>query len=161
MPAVINVSSGNEAVLVLGDAAANANIAAPSNGLTVPQMQDITINNSTGIFRFKTLDNTAESAVTTPATNQISLNAVVDATSFFGSGASSIDTVVADGLFGASKAKTRVFFNVAFDGSDSGSKYFSGSGFISGLAPAVNMDSPVWITPVTIEVDGDFTEGTV
>jgi hypothetical protein len=156
---VINVSSGNEAVLVLGDAAANANVAAGStDGLVVPQMQDITINNSTGIFRFKTLDNTAESAVTTPATNQLSLNAVVDANSFFGTGAGSIDKLVDDGLFGASKAKTRVYFQVAFDGRDSGSKYLSGSGFISGLAPTVNMDSPVWITPVTIEVDGDFTE---
>ena len=157
--AVINVSSGSEAVLVLGDAAVNANVASgATTGLVVPQMQDITINNSTGIFRFKTLDNTAESAVTTPATNQISLNAVVDANSFFGTGAGSIDLLIDAGLFGASKAKTRVYFQVAFDGRDSGSKYFSGSGFISGLAPTVNMDSPVWITPVTIEVDGDFTE---
>ena len=159
---VINVSAGNEAVLVLADTAANANVATGAvTGLIVPQMQDITINNSTGIFRFKTLDNTAESAVTTPATNQISLNAVVDANSFFGTGGTSADKLLDDGLFGASKAKTRVFFQVAFDGRDSGSKIFTGSGFISGLAPTVNMDSPVWITPVTIEVDGDFTEGTV
>ena len=157
--AVINVSSGNEAVLVLADAAANANVAAgATTGLVVPQLQDITINNSTGIFRFKTLDNTAESAVTTPATNQISLNAVVDSAAFFGTGAGSVDKLIDDGLFGASKAKTRVFFQVAFDGRDTGSKTFTGSGFISGLAPTVNMDSPVWITPVTIEVDGDFTE---
>tara|TARA_R110000796_G_scaffold41788_1_gene103684 strand:+ start:3722 stop:4210 length:489 start_codon:yes stop_codon:yes gene_type:complete len=156
---VINVSAGNEAVLVLADTAANANVATGAvTGLIVPQMQDITINNSTGIFRFKTLDNTAESAVTTPATNQISLNAVVDANSFFGTGGTSADKLLDDGLFGASKAKTRVFFQVAFDGRDSGSKIFTGSGFISGLAPTVNMDSPVWITPVTIEVDGDFTE---
>ena len=156
---VINVSAGNEAVLVLADTAANANVATGAvTGLIVPQMQDITINNSTGIFRFKTLDNTAESAVTTPATNQISLNAVVDANSFFGTGGTSADKLLDDGLFGASKAKTRVFFQVAFDGRDSGSKIFTGSGFISGLAPTVNMGSPVWITPVTIEVDGDFTE---
>ena len=159
---VINVSSGNEAVLVLGDSAANANVAAGAiTGLIVPQMQDITINNSTGIFRFKTLDNTAESAVTTPATNQLSLNAVVDATAFFGTDGATDDLVLKDGLFGASKAKTRVYFQVAFDGRDSGSKIFTGSGFISGLAPTVNMDSPVWITPVTIEVDGDFTESAV
>ena len=160
---VINVSAGNEAVLVLADAVANANVATGAvTGLIVPQMQDITINNSTGIFRFKTLDNTAESAVTTPATNQISLNAVVDATSFFVAGNSpAADKLIEDGLFGASKAKTRVYFQVAFDGRDSGSKIFTGSGFISGLAPTVNMDSPVWITPVTIEVDGDFTESAV
>ena len=155
--AVINVSAGSEAVLHLSaTSAAEANVSA--NALVVPQMQDITVNNTVGVFRFKTLDNTAESAVTTPATNQISLNAVVDANAFFGTGAGSIDTVIDTGLFGCSKNKTKVFFEVAFDGRDSGSKYFKGSGFISGLAPTVNMDSPVWITPVTIEVDGDFTE---
>lgn len=158
--AIINVSAGNEAVLKLGDSAANANIAG-SDGLTVPSMQDITINNSTGVFRFKTLDNTAESAVTTPATNQITLNVVVDDAAFFGTGAGSIDTVVDEGLFGVSKNKTRVYFNAGFQGTDATSKFVSGSGFISGLAPTVNMDSPVWVTPVTIEVDGDYTEGVV
>jgi hypothetical protein len=160
--AVINVSAGSEAVIMLGDSAANANVAtAASDGLLLPQMQDITINNSTGVFRFKTLDNTAESAVTTPATNQITINAVVDSASFFGTGAGSIDTVVDTGILGVSTSKTRVFFQAAFDGRDAGSKYLSGSGFISGLAPTVNMDSPVWVTPITIEVDGDYTEGAI
>lgn len=157
--AIINVSAGSEAVLFLGDSAANANIAG-SDGLSVPSMQDITLNNSTGVFRFKTLDNTAESAVTTPATNQITLNVVVDEDAFFGAGGT-VDTVVSTGLFGCSKNKTRVYFNAGFQGTDSGSKYLSGSGFISGLAPTVNMDSPVWVTPVTIEVDGDFTDSSI
>ena len=157
--AVINVSAGSEAVLHLAAAEANAIVAA--NALVVPQMQDITINNSTGVFRFKTLDNTAESAVTTPATNQISLNVVVDKDSFFGTADGTSDTAVDSGLFGVSTDKPRVYFAVYFDGTDSGSKYLSGSGFISGLSPTVNMDSPVWITPVTIEVDGDFTEAEV
>lgn len=157
--AVINVSAGSEAVLHLAAAQANAIVAA--NALVVPQMQDITINNSTGVFRFKTLDNTAESAVTTPATNQISLNVVVDKNSFFGTADGASDTAVDIGLFGVSTNKTRVYFAAYFDGTDSGSKYLTGSGFISGLSPTVNMDSPVWITPVTIEVDGDFTEAEV
>ena len=157
--AIINVSAGSEAVLVLGDSAANANIAGTA-GLNVPRLQDITINNSTGVFRFKTLDNTAESAVTTPATNQLSLNVIVDDSAFFGDEANS-DVVVQTGLFGCSKNKTKVFFNVGFQGADSGSKFLSGSGFISGLAPTVNMDSPVWVTPITIEVDGDFANASV
>ena len=157
--AVINVSAGSEAVLHLAAAEANAIVAA--NALVVPQMQDITINNSTGVFRFKTLDNTAESAVTTPATNQISLNVVVDKDSFFGTEDGASDTAVDTGLFGVSTDKTRVYFAAFFDGTDSGSKYLTGAGFISGLSPTVNMDSPVWITPVTIEVDGDFTEAEV
>ena len=156
--AVINVSAGSEAVLEL---AVVGDLDTPANVLTVPQMQDITINNSTGVFRFKTLDNTAESAVTTPATNQLSLNVVVDETSFFGTESATNGVVLENGLFGVSKDKTKVAFRAYFNGTDSGSKYLEGAGFISGLSPTVNMDSPVWISPVTIEVDGDFTEGSV
>jgi hypothetical protein len=157
--ATINVSAGNEAVLSLAADSANANVTA-NIALIVPSMQDITVNNSTGVFRWKTLDSTAESAATTPATNQISLNVVVDTDAFFGdSGAS--DAVKLAGLFNVSKNKTKVFFRVHFNGTDSTSKYLSGSGYISGLAPTVNPDAPLWVTPVTIEVDGDYTVGTV
>ena len=157
--AVINVSAGSEAVLELSPV---GDIDTAANVLTVPQMQDITINNSTGVFRFKTLDNTAESAVTTPATNQLSLNVVVDEDSFFGDSTLSANGAVLEtGLFGVSTSKTKVTFRAYFNGTDSGSKYLQGEGFISGLSPTVNMDAPVWISPVTIEVDGDYTEGEV
>lgn len=158
--AVVNVSAGNEAVLhlaVTDDATAgNANLA-----LVVPQMQDITVNNTVGVFRFKTLDNTAESAVTIPATNQIALNSVVDLVSFFGTGTGGDDDAKENGLFGIAKNKTEVFFRVYLDGTDSTSTYISGTGFVAGLAPTVNMDSPVWVTPVTIEVNGDLAYNTV
>jgi hypothetical protein len=158
--ATINVSAGNEAVLVLGDAAANANFTANA-GLVVPSMQDITINNSTGVFRWKTLDSTAENAATTPATNQLSLNVVVDTAAFFGTAVAGDDNVKENGLFGVSKNKTKVYFRAYFNGTDSTSKFLSGEGYISGLAPTVNPDAPLWVTPVTIEVDGDYTVGTV
>jgi hypothetical protein len=158
--AVINVSAGSEAVLHLSaTSAAEANVAA--NALVVPQMQDITINNTVGVFRFKTLDNTAESAVTIPATNQIALNCVVDETAFFGTGTGGDDDAKENGLFGVAKNKTKVYFNVYLNGTDSTSRFISGSGYVAGLAPTVNMDSPVWVTPCTIEVDGDLTEHTV
>ena len=154
--AVINVSAGSEAVLHI--AAANAAAANSSvTSLVVPQMQDITINNSVGVFRFKTLDNTAESAVTIPATNQLTLNCVVDSTAFFGTGTGSDDDAKENGLFGVRKNKTKAFLN----GTDAGSTYIRGSGFIAGLAPTVNMDSPVWVTPVTLEVDGDLENDVV
>jgi hypothetical protein len=158
--AVINVSAGSQAILALSNVSGLASVADDSNAMIVPQLTDITVNNSTGVFRFKTLDNTAESAVTTPATNQISTNLIVDETIFFGDGANTENSVVADGLFGASKNKTRIYFAIGFEGADSGDNIITGSGFISGLAPTVNMDSPVWVTPVTIEVDGDFTSTT-
>lgn len=153
---VINVSAGSEAVLKLGDAAANVTPTS-SDGITVPAMQDIVLNNSTGVFRWKQLNLTSESAVTTPSTNQITLNLVVDPDTFFGTGAGSIDLIKDAGLYGASKNKTKVYFSAFFNGTDSTSKYITGEGYISGLAPTVNMDAPVWVTPVTIEVDGDFS----
>ena len=161
MPATpINVSAGSEAVLHLAATdAATANAAADC--LVVPGMTDITVNNSVGVFRFKTLDNTAESAVTIPATNQISLNIVVDSTAFFGTAEATDDDAKENGLFGVAKNKTRVYFNVYLDGTDTGSTFMSGSGFVSGLAPTVNMDSPVWVTPIAIEVDGDLTKHVV
>jgi len=157
---VINVSSGSQAVVHLSAAsAAEANVAA--NALVLPQLVDVTINNTVGVFRFKTLDNTAESAVTIPATNQIALNCIVDETAFFGTGNAPDDDAKEKGLFGVSKDKTEVFFNVYFNGTDSSDRFISGQGFVAGLAPTVNMDSPVWSSPVTIEVSGDLTEHTV
>jgi hypothetical protein len=99
--------------------------------------------------------------VTIPATNQIALNSVVDLVSFFGTGTGGDDDAKENGLFGIAKNKTEVFFRVYLDGTDSTSTYISGTGFVAGLAPTVNMDSPVWVTPVTIEVNGDLAYNTV
>ena len=70
--AYINTAAGNEAVLKIYDLVGGGNVdIVEANVLTVPYMQDITVNNSTGTFRFKTLDSGSESVVTTPATNHI------------------------------------------------------------------------------------------
>ena len=161
MPSPINVSAGSQAIIALGNVAGQADITGASNAMVLPYLQDITINNSTGVFRWKTLDSTAENAATTPATNSISMNIVVDESTFFGDNANTANKVVADGIFGASKDKTRVHFEIGLEGADSTDTTISGSGFISGLAPTVNMDAPVWVTPITIEVDGDYTKGAV
>lgn len=160
MPSPINVSAGSQAIIALGNVNTQADITGANNAQILPYLQDITVNNSTGVFRWKTLDSTAENAATTPATNSISMNIVVDETSFFGT-ANVENSVIADGIFGTSKNKTRVHFEIGLEGADSGDVTLSGSGFISGLAPTVNMDAPVWVTPITIEVDGDYTTGTV
>jgi hypothetical protein len=160
--AYINTAAGGEAVLQLFNisGAADTFDVVPANVVTVPFMQDITVNNSTGTFRFKTLASGSESVVTTPATNQLSLNAIVDDTVFFGN-ASGAGGVVVNGVLGTSKNKTKIGFRAYFDGIDTGSRYMEGVGFISGLAPTVNPDSPLWITPVSVEVDGDFTSTVV
>jgi hypothetical protein len=160
--AYINTAAGGEAVLQLYNisGAADTFDVVAANVITVPFMQDITVNNSTGTFRFKTLASGSESVVTTPATNQLSLNAIVDDAVFFGEGAVN-GSLVINGVLGTSKNKTKIGFRAYFDGTDAGSRYMEGVGFISGLAPTVNPDSPLWITPVSVEVDGDFTSAVV
>lgn len=159
--AYINTAAGSEAVLELYNLdASDVFDTTAANVVTVPFMQDITVNNSTGTFRFKTLASGSESVVTTPATNQLSLNAIVDDAVFFGAGAVN-GALVINGVLGTSKNKTKIGFRAYFDGTDTGSRYMEGVGFISGLAPTVNPDSPLWITPVSVEVDGDFTSTVV
>lgn len=160
--AYINTAAGGEAVLKLYNVSGAADTfdEVVANVITVPYMQDITVNNSTGTFRFKTLASGSESVVTTPATNQLSLNAIVDDTVFFGN-VSGAGGVVINGVLGTSKDKTKIGFRAYFDGTDAGSRYMEGVGYISGLAPTVNPDSPLWITPVSVEVDGDFTSTVV
>lgn len=158
--AFINTAAGNEAVLELYDWDTANSAIVETDPLTVPLMTDVTINNSTGTFRFKTLDSTSESVVTTPATNQVSVNVIIDDLAFFGNAAAT-STVRTDGISKTSVDKTQVGFRVYFDGTDSGSKYYEGSAFIGGIAATVNPDSPLWTTPVTLEVNGDFTVATV
>ena len=156
--AYINTAAGNEAVLKVYNISGVADTFddVVANVLIVPFMQDITVNNSTGTFRFKTLDSGSESVVTTPATNQLSLNAIVDETAFFGN-ATGAGGIVTNGMIGTSTNKTKVGFRAYFNGTDEGSRYMQGVGYIAGLAPTVNPDSPLWITPVSVEVDQDYT----
>ena len=128
-------------------------IATTSTGTIVPALQDITVNNSNGVFNWTQLDSTAQLSVPTPATNQISGNIVLDSDTFFGSG----------GLFDLSKNKTLIQFRVYFNGRVGGaaSKFVSGEGYITNLAPAVNPTAPVWVSPIQIAVNGDLTSGSL
>ena len=157
--AVINVTSGSQAILTLGNTAPLA-VPGVTNGLAVPLVQDITVNATTGTTRYSTLDSTSSSAFTTTNENTISLNMLLDESTFFG--ASNTDNEVANvGLLSTSIAKTEVFFSVAFEGTDSTDYYVSGKGFISGLSPSASMDQAVWITPMEIIVNGELTKAQV
>ena len=147
--AYINVSSPtSRATLQISPSA----IASTSTGTIVAALQDITISNSNGTFNWTQLDSTSQLAVATPATNSVSANLVVDSTSFFAS---------TTGIFDLSANKTLVYFRVYFNGTLSGAKYVAGQGYITNLAPTVSPTAPVWVTPITISVDGDITAGTV
>jgi len=129
-----------------------ASIATTSSGTIVGAVQDITINNANGTFSWTQLDSQSQLTVATPATNSIAANVVVDSSSFF---------TASTGIFDLSANKTLVYFRVYFNGTGTGAKYVSGSGYITNLAPSVSPTAPVWVTPVSIAVDGDLTSGTV
>jgi hypothetical protein len=127
--------------------------------LTVPSLKDITMNASNDVFTWSQLDSTAKKQIATTSTNSLSMNLVVDSVSFFGTTIASVqtDTVAAQGLLGLSRNKTLVTFSLKFEEGGATDKYIKGQGYITGLAPTVSADSPVWVTPITITVTGDYT----
>lgn len=134
---------------------------ADATGLNIPGLQDVTINNANDVFTWSQLDVTGKKQIATTSTNSLSMNLVVDPTSFFPS-ASPTTTAASQGIMGLSKNKTKVEFDLVMGDTDGGvnTKTISGSGYITGLAPTVSADSPVWVTPITITVDGDYTINT-
>ncbi len=150
--AYINVSAPtSQAILQIS----TASIASTSSGYVVPALQDITINNAVGVFQWQQLDEFANKTVPTPANNSIAGNFVLDSTTFF-TGSNGVA-----GLFDLSNDATLVYFRVYFNGRTTGSKYVSGQGYITNLAPTVNPTAPVWVSPVTLSVDGDLAASTV
>lgn len=127
--------------------------------LEVPALQDITVTNTPSTFRWKQLDTASEKVITSVSTNSLSGNLVLDPDTFFGlGGGSDADD---KGIFNLSNEKTRVDFLIGLSGLSTGDRYIMGSGYFSSVAPAVSADSPVWVSPIGIEVDGDYIAGTV
>ena len=152
--AYINVSAPTQnATLQIQNT--TTSIASTTSGYIVPALQDVTINNSAGVFNWTQLDVFSQLAVSTPATNSVSANLVLDSTTFF-TGVSGTA-----GLFDLSNDATEIQFRVYFNGRGIGSKFVSGSGYITNLAPTVNPTAPVWVSPIQISVNGDLTVGTV
>lgn len=130
-------------------------------GLTLAAVQDITINAANDVFTWTQLDQASKLQIATTATNSIGMNIVLDQVTFFGTTVAGEDAQTA-GVFGLSNDKTKIDFEIYLgDRSDnqsgSSGKTLSGSGYITGLAPTVSADAPVWVSPITITVDGDYT----
>jgi len=121
MAGVINVTSGNQAILTLGNTAPLA-VPGAAGSLAVPLVQDLTLTTSPGTVRYSTLDSTASSAFTTVVENEISFNMLLDDDVFFGL-ANATNEVANVGLWSTSNSKTEIFFSVAFEGSDSADYY--------------------------------------
>jgi len=156
--AVINVTSGDQAILTLGNVAPDSD-GIISGGLQIPFVQDITVNATPGTVRYSTLDSTASSAFTTVNENSISLNVLVDDEVMFGNATATGNSVEINGLLPTSIAKTEVYFSVAVTGTGTtGDINISGQGFIGGLAPTASIDSAVWLSPMEIIVNGELTK---
>ena len=128
------------------------------SGLLIPAMQDITINNATDVFTWTQLDEESKLQVPTTATNSIDLNIVLEQSTFFGTG-SGTDVALKEGIFGLSKNKRQVEFTLYMGDTSAGGagKTLTGVAYITGLAPTVSADAPVWVTPVTLTVTGNYT----
>ena len=138
-------------------------VSTKAGNLPVPALQDVTINNANDVFTWTQLDQGSKLQIATTATNSLSMNIVLDQDSFFGI-APAGNTVVAGsaanlGVFGLSKEKTKVNFSLFMGREDDGGagKTISGEAYVTGLAPTVSADAPVWVSPVTLTVDGDYT----
>jgi hypothetical protein len=141
-----------QVILTLTDAAGTL-----TGNLVVPALQDVTVENSNDIFTWTQLDSGSKQQVATTATNSLSMNIVLDQTVFFGSGGST--TVANVGIIGLSKAITLVGFSLYLGDTSTGNvgKTMSGNAYVTGLSPTVSADSPVWVSPVTLTVTGDYT----
>jgi|DEB0MinimDraft_10_1074344.scaffolds.fasta_scaffold105415_2 hypothetical protein len=157
--AEMNLTAGNIGVLALANAEANANVLSNA-AVTVPFIQDLTLDTTAGTQTYNVLNNSAAKTFTTTNTNSITLNMLVDENIFFGDG-SNAEQVANVGLLGSSINKDRVYFELSFEGATSGARCVTGSGFISGLAPVLNMDNAVIVSPMTIVIDGQITNTTV
>lgn len=159
--AYINPAPGTSSAIVLKlDTATNeSDLTLGATPLTVPALQDITVNAANDVFTWSQLDSTAKKQIATTSTNSISMNLVVDPDSFFGTTLASVqsDTVAAQGLLGLSRNKTLVTFSLKFQEGGATDKFIKGTGYITGLAPTVSADAPVWVTPITITVTGEYT----
>jgi hypothetical protein len=128
-------------------------------GLAIPSLQDITVNAANDTFTWTQLDQGSKLQIATTATNSLTMNLVLDQDTFFGTSGSGGATAAALGIFGASSDKTLMAFSLYLGDESDGSagKYLEGVGYVTGLAPTVSADEPVWVSPVTISVTGDYT----
>ena len=149
-----------------GNAAAEATLtvhhtskSADATGLAIPSLQDITVNASNDVFTWTQLDESAKKQVATTATNSLSMNLVLEQDTFFGTTGSGGATAAASGIMGMSIDKTIVEFDLYLGDESDGStgKTLNGKGYVTGLAPTVSADAPVWVSPVTITVTGEYT----
>ena len=159
MARITTNTTGTQPVIVIGLTGAdlaNANVA-----LTIPFIQDLTITNSTGVYAYTDFSDVDQRKLSTPADNKIGTNVVIDNYAYFGNSAATANTAPFLGIASLSTNKNVLDFKVYWNGTANGAHFYSGTGFITNLAPKTSPTAPVWVTPLDLAVDGTFTSGTV
>ncbi len=130
--------------------------------LAVTCLTDITMTNSTGVYSYTSFCETDTRKLATPADNSIATNVVIDDTVWFGDSGATAASAAFSGVSKLSSDKALVGFRVYWNdktGAGLTSKYREGVGYITNIAPTVNPESPVWVSPMEIAVDGGYTDG--
>jgi hypothetical protein len=142
---------------------AGASWLSTTDALDVTCLQDITITNSTGVFTWTDFCQLDMQKITTPADNSIETNIVIDDDGFFGTVGPSGTDAGELGVNGISSGKYEVQFVVCMDGNitTANTRYYQGTGYITSIAPTVSPDAPVWVSPMSIAVTGDFDTGQI
>jgi hypothetical protein len=156
MARITTNTSGTQPVIVLKTSVTG------DTGLTIPFIQDLTITNSTGVYSYTTFTDIDTRKLSTPADNEVSTNVVIDDVAYFGDSAETAGTAANLGISSLSVNKTPITFTIYWAGQTAGTtdRITTGSGFITSLAPTTSPDAPVWVTPLTIAVDGTMTTST-
>ena len=152
-------TTGTQPTLIISTDTSNV----ANASLSVTCLQDVTITNSTGIYSWTDFCSTDINKITTPADNEISTNIVIDDIGFFGNVAAGNGTAGKSGVAGLSINKVPVAFKLILNGgaNTANAYFYSGTGYVSSLAPTVSPEAPVWVSPLTIAVDGTFTIGKI
>lgn len=130
-----------------------------AGNLVLPALQDITVNNSNDVFTWTQLDQGSKLQIATTATNSLDMNLVLDKDTFFGNASATSGTALRLGVFGLSKEKTLTSFTLYMGDESDGTAgpTITGNAYVTGLAPTVSADAPVWVSPITLTVTGDYT----
>ena len=162
-----NTTGTQPSIIITSNVTVNSNNTYTANFSTstdiiIPQIQDLTVTNSTGVFAYTTFSDVDTRKLSTPADNTIATNVVIDDITWFGNGTPNVANAQTLGLQYISSNKVLVGFKMYWndnDGNGAGAKYRQGVGFITNLAGTVSPDAPVWVSPLEIAVDGAYTDG--
>ena len=155
MARITTNTTGTQPVIVIG--LAGSNLANTSTSITIPFIQDLTITNSTGVYAYTDFSDVDQRKLSTPADNKLSTNVVVDNVAYFGNSSATANSAAYYGIASLSINKNSLDFEVYWNGTDANAYFYSGTGFVTNLAPKTSPTAPVWVTPLDIAVDGTFT----